>query len=328
MSDFFEGAATNATTILDTIGAYIGEVMKLADNPAIAETFNIIKEAAPKFGELLRKGLEAGPSFGELVVVLIDMANALSDTGAMEIFFETLTDLAKIATDFFKSELGQSIMEISGRVLAFGLALGAAFGPVKFLFNAVVGNFIFLSDAISKVIGAIGGIQSFFVRLIVGGAQFGGVLGTIMGTLGRVGMFLTGPWGIAIGVAITALTWFFTQTEVGKALFQGFLDFLGTIWTGITDGWNGLVEGISAALSGFGQFFQDTWNGLIAFFQPAIDFFTTAFQTGWDIIRGILDVISAVFLIIFIGIGTVVQAAWDGIKAGFTTMWNHTGPCG
>lgn len=326
LQDFFEGAAKNATIIMDTIGAYIGEIFKLADNPKIGETFNIIKEAAPQFGELLRKGLDAAPSFGELVVTLIDMANALSDTGAMQIFFETLTDLAKIATDFFKSELGQSIMQVSGRLLAFGLAIGAAFGPVKFLFNAVVGNFIFISDAISKVIGALGGVQTFFVRLIVGGAQFGGVLGTLMGTLGRVGMFLTGPWGIAIGVAITALTWFFTQTEVGKALFQGFLDFLGTIWAGITAGWNGMIEGISAVLTGFGTFFTGVWEGIKTFFQPVVDFFSIAFQTSWDIIKGILDVMSAVFLIIFVGIGTVVQGVWDGIKTAFDFMWGLLKP--
>jgi DNA-binding transcriptional MerR regulator len=326
LQDFFEGAATNATVILDTIGAYIDEIFKLADNPKIAETFEIIKSAAPQFGELLAKGLEAAPSFGELVVTLIDMANALSDTGAMQIFFETLTDLAKIATDFFKSELGQSIMQVSGRLLAFGLAIGAAFGPIKFIFNAIVGNLIFFSNALSTVTGIMGGVQTFFLKIVLAGAKMGGMLGNIVGLFGRFGMFLGGPWGIAIGLAVTALTWFFTQTDVGKEMFQGFLDFLGGIWTGITDGWNGLVEGISAALAGFGQFFQDTWNGLTAFFQPLVDGFAVAFDTAWGIIKGILDVISAVFLIIFIGIGTAVQGVWDGIKTAFDTMWGLLKP--
>ena len=326
LQNFFEGAAKNATVIMDTIGAYIGEIFKLADNPKIAETFNIIKDAAPQFGELLKKGLEAGPSFAKLVVALIDMSNALSDTGAMQIFFDTLTDIVKGVSGFFKSELGQSVMQVTGRVMAFGLAIGAAFGPVKFLFKAIVGNFIFFSDSISKVIGALGGIQTFFVKLIVEGARVGGMFGTILGSLGRVGMFLTGPWGIAIGVAITALTWFFTQTEVGKAMFQGFLDFLGGIWTGITDGWNGLVEGISAGLTAFGQFFQDTWNALAAFFKPVIDTFAAVFKTTWDVIKAIIDIIVAVFTIAFVGIGWVVQGVWDGIKAAFTIMWNLLKP--
>jgi phage-related protein len=228
--------------------------------------------------------------------------------------------------DIFESEVAQKILKAIGGFLAFALAIGTVIKVTKFFGNVFLGSFKAIFDTIGKFVGALGSVQSFFVRLILGGMQFGGVIGTLLGTLGRVGLFLTGPWGIAIAAAVTALTWFFTQTEVGKKLFKGFLDFLGSIWTGITDGWNALVTGISSALSGFGKFFQDTWNGLVAFFKPMIDGFAIAFQTAWAVIKAIIDIIVAVFTIAFVGIGWVVQGVWNGIKANFEFMWNLLKP--
>lgn len=326
LTTFFEGAATNATTILDTIGAYLGEIFKLADNPAIKETFEILKENAPAFGDLLEKGLEAGPSFAELVGQLIELGNALQDTGAMEIFFGTLADLAKIAADFFKSELGQAVFTITGRLFAFALAIGAAFGPVKFIFNVLGGNLIFLFDKISGLVGAMGGIQTFFLNLFLAGKNLGGVFGGFVQILGRAGMFLAGPWGIAIGAAVAALTFFFTQTELGKEIWQGFMDFLGGVVDWIIEAWNNAGTVLGEIFTGIGEFFTGIWQGLQETFQPVIDFFVTAFTTGFDIIRGIVEVFAAIFTIIFVGIGTAVQVVWDGIKAGFKAVSDFLKP--
>ncbi len=326
LSTFFEGAATNATVILDTIGAYLGEIFKLADNPAIKETFEILKENAPAFGDLLEKGLEAGPSFAELVGQLIELGNALQDTGAMEIFFGTLADLAKIATDFFKSELGQAVFTVTGRLFAFALAIGAAFGPVKFIFSVISGNIIFLFDTIGKVVGGMGAIQTFFLNLFIAGGQMGGVFGGFLKILGRVGIFMSGPWGIAIGIAITALTYFFTQTELGKEIFQGFMDFLGGVIDWIVDAWNNAGTVLGEAFKAIGDFFIGVWEGLKTTFQPIIDFYVTVFTTAFDIMRAIAEIFAAVVTIIFVGIGTAIQVVWDGIKAGFQAVSDFLKP--
>jgi hypothetical protein len=319
MSDFFEGAAVNATSILDAVGAYLGEVMKLADNPAIKETFDIIKEAAPQFGELLRKGLEAGPSFGELLVTLIDLGNSLQDTGAMEIFFTTLTDLAKIAADFFRSDLGQSIFKVTGRIFAFGLAIGAALGPVKFLFNAVIGNVIFFASKISGLIGVMGGVQTFFLKMVLSGGKFAGIIG-------RLGMFMGGPWGLAIGAAVTALVFFFTQTETGKAIFQGFVDFIKGAVDWIIEAWNNAGTFLGEVFTNIGTFFKDVWTGIVDFFKPVVDVIVAVFTVGFDIIRGLFQVWLAIATILFVGIGTVVQIVWDGIVAGFKAVSDFLSP--
>jgi phage-related protein len=326
LTTFFEGAAVNATVILDTIGAYLGEIFKLADNPAIKETFEILKANAPAFGDLLEKGLEAGPAFAELVGELLQLGNALQDTGAMEIFFGTLADLAKVAADFFKSDLGQAVFTVTGRIFAFALAIGAALGPVKFVFNAIVGNVIFFADKISGLIGIMGGVQTFFLKVVVAGAKLGGVFGTILGALGKVGIFLTGPWGIAIAAAVGALTFFFTQTELGKQIWQGFMDFLGGVVDWIVEAWNNAGTVLGEVFTGIGKFFTDVWTSIQQTFKPIVDFFVTAFKTGFDIIRGIIEVFAAIFLIIFVGIGTGVQAVWDGIKAGFKAVSDFLRP--
>lgn len=332
MAKFFEDSATNATLILDAIGAYLKEVMKLADNPAIAETFSIIKEAAPQFGELLRKGLEAGPSFAELVVNLIDLGNALQDTGAMKIFFTTLSEIVKQVADFMKSELGQQIFQITGRIFAFGLAIGAAFGPIKFLFKAIIGNAIFLFSAFSKIGGALkvlGPWLRVLGTLLTGfGKTFfaiGKLIFTVITGIGRLLLGILGPWGIAITAVVGLLVWFFTQTDVGKKMWSDFMDWMkgmldglvgffqnfdenmANIWNGITTWWNDSISSV-------GQWFEDVWNGIVSFFKGIGDGIAGFWKTIVDKINERITAVRDTFKLIFDKIKTIASDIWTGIK--------------
>lgn len=146
---------------------------------------------------------------------------------------------------------------------------------------------------------------------------------------------------VGITAVITALTWFFTKTETGKAIWQGFVDFIkqawngiveffSGIWNGITTGatmlWTGIqavwavaVEEIKALWQGVTEFFSTLWTGIqegattawtfittsiTAIVQPFID----AFLNAWEILKTGLTAV-------WEGVKMVIQGAWEFIKA-------------
>lgn len=134
---------------------------------------------------------------------------------------------------------------------------------------------------------------------------------------------MTGPWGIAITAAIGALTYFFTQTEVGKEMWANFTKFLGEAWENII------------------KFFTDTFNGFVEFFKPLIDPFVAVFTVAFDIMRGSFEIFSAILITGFVvmfnaisdtikkvsgwwdeNISKPVSEAWNGMIGGIKTAWN------
>ena len=145
---------------------------------------------------------------------------------------------------------------------------------------------------------------------------------------------------VGITAVITALTWFFTKTETGKAIWQGFVDFIKqawngvvefftgiwdgistgatTLWTGIQAVWAVAVEEIKALWQGVTEFFSTLWAGIqegattawtfittsiTAIVQPFID----AFMNGWNILKEGLNAV-------WEGIKLIIQGAWEYIK--------------
>ena len=73
--------------------------------------------------------------------------------------------------------------------------------------------------------------------------------------IGILFRFLGGPWGILIGLLITGLTWFFTKTETGKKVWEGFINF------------------VSGLLKGFGDFFTTIFDNISQGWEDMVNFF-------------------------------------------------------
>ena len=146
---------------------------------------------------------------------------------------------------------------------------------------------------------------------------------------------------VGITAAVAALVWFFTKTETGKKIWQGFVDFIkqawngiveffSGIWSGITTGattlWTGIqaiwavaVEEIKAIWQGVTEFFSNLWTGIKEGASTAWTFITTsitaivqpfidAFLNGWEILKTGLTAV-------WEGVKMVIQGAWEFIKA-------------
>lgn len=134
-----------------------------------------------------------------------------------------------------------------------------------------------------------------------------------------------------IGIVITAITalvaglvWFFTQTETGKRIvenvwgaiqdavasvvswFQGtVVPFFEGLWSGITTGWNALV---------------DAWNAIYTGVSAAIGFIGSVVQAGIDRVKGFIDAGVVFIRGVWEGFwngpfGQLLAAVWDLVTA-------------
>jgi tape measure domain-containing protein len=102
---------------------------------------------------------------------------------------------------------------------------------------------------------------------------------------------------IAIVALVAGLVWFFTQTELGRTIWAGFVAFLG-------DAWNNIVAAITLTLQILGMVFTAVWTGIVTF------------------VTGVINGIAAVIASVLVFIATAWNAGWSAISAFFSGIWN------
>jgi hypothetical protein len=113
---------------------------------------------------------------------------------------------------------------------------------------------------------------------------------------------------VAILALVAATVYFFTQTELGRTIWQGFMDFLATAWQFIQ---TVFAAGIAAVVAGWNMF----WNGLSATVSAVWGFITGAISAGIEAGRAIIVGVLA-FIIGF------WQAQWNVISTVVSNVWN------
>ena len=111
---------------------------------------------------------------------------------------------------------------------------------------------------------------------------------------------------VAIAALVAGLTWFFTQTETGRELWQKFTDALGA-------GWDWFVGKFQAGM----DLVKEKWA-----------VFTDALVAGWEsYIKPVFDAILQVAQVTIGVIGTLILAplliAWNLLSAGIKTAWEN-----
>ena len=118
-----------------------------------------------------------------------------------------------------------------------------------------------------------------------------------------------------IAAIIAALAYFFTQTETGKQIFQGFGEAVGAVFN-----W------IGSAFQTIGEVANAVFQAIAGYVQFAVDFWVSAFQGAWNFITGIFSAVGSFFqgvwntiASIFTGIGTTIG---DTVSGAFKNVVN------
>lgn len=363
LRQYFIDVAENAKPIIGLIGDIVKGLLIAGANPAIGETFEILRKAGPDLQSMFEKAIEAGPSLAELVVSITKFINAFQDAESPKIFFDTINSIVRPLADFFALEGVKAVTDFIGRILAFVLALGTITGSSRLFFKIFAGGlkfafggfgtllaffkpgggfdgvrlaFMYFGDAVKLAFGkvmtfiaALGPKLMKFGSSILG--FFGKIGGAIVSLAGKLALgirtlFMANPIGFIIGIIaaiVAALVYFFTQTEVGKKMWADFTKFLGEAIANIGQWFTDMAAGIGKAWDDFIKFIVDGWNGFVSGFEDAVAGVGRFFGDTWKNVQTVFKNVVNFLITIFENFVNGAIKGINGIIAGLNAVGEH-----
>ena len=208
----------------------------------------------------------------------------------------------------------------------FGEGLGSIMGGIV----TALGSAFLAFKAFSAVSGLLSGIPA--------------VLTTIKTAV--TGLFTAmsaNPIGIAIA-AIAALTaglvYFFTQTEMGRQIWQGFMDWFSGVWQSVapilTEVWNGIVETsttvwnnmmavVAPIIQAVVDFIKSVWDGISLWWTENQALIQQTFTTVWNaihtVIQTVMPIIQSIIETAMNTLAPFIETTWNNICTVVTTVW-------
>lgn len=246
----------------------------------------------------------------------------LSDSGGVQAFLASLSELWKGLT-----QLGQGLSDAvtgflavgqnGGVAASIGQLVGDAFNAaapfveklastLQSLGDWAIGN----GDAIRTIIAGIaGGFAAFKTASLISAA-----VTALKSFDAAAKIAAAGQWVLnaamnanpivlvvtAIAALVSALVWFFTQTETGRQLWADFTGFLQTAWQNITD------------------FFQTTWQNITQWFSNA----AANIQNGWNALTAFIGSVPGRIQAFFAGIGQWFANKFNEVRNGIANGFN------
>lgn len=218
-------------------------------------------------------------------------------------------------------------------------------GGIKGVFSGIFG------EGLGSIMG---GIVTALASAFLAFKAFSAVSGLLSGipaVLTTIKTAVTGlftamsanPIGIAIA-AIAALTaglvYFFTQTEMGRQIWQGFMDWFSGVWQSIapvlTEVWNGIVETartvwnnmmavVAPIIQAVVDFIKSVWDGISLWWTANQTLIQTTFETVWNaiqtVIQTVMPIIQSIIETAMNVLGPFIEGTWNNICTVVTTVW-------
>ena len=270
----------------------------------LAENFlNIMSEWIPKLGLML-----VAVSKLDILGNLAHLLNTVST--AMEPMIPTITELAQTLGTFLRDAITAVGPLISGMARAWEPLVNVMLNVAQFVVPLVIGAIDFVANAFNSLpqpiqsattaLIVIGGMWSTWTGLLMKAAgpfkaviqnfrSFSAALTTLGGhimTAARmigtvlpqavmilfnlirahpIGMLIT-----AIGAAVGVLTWFFTSTETGQRIWQGFMDVLSSVGAVVGPAIQSAFQSITSTLQTFWNWIQNVGQTVASTFQTMV----------------------------------------------------------
>ena len=245
------------------------------------------------------------------------------------------------AIDWLKERIGETdIVQNAATVLqTLGEAISGLWndggpdilrGIADGLINLTDGALNWLADHGEVVTAAVWGIAGALAALA--GWQIGAGLVALPGVLSGIGTALmANPFGLVVGAiaaVAAALYGFFTQTETGRAIWQGFCDLLATTWEGLKQDWANLTEVMTREWQSFQDFIggiPEWWQGVKDGWVQKVEETKTEISEKWESIKreifqkamGIRDDVRAKVH----ELSESMRTAWENVRTTATQKW-------
>ena len=215
-------------------------------------------------------------------------------------------------------------------------------GGIKGVFSGIFG------EGLGSIMG---GIVTALGSAFLAFKAFSGMLSGIPAVLTTIKTAVTGlftamsanPIGIAIA-AIAALTaglvYFFTQTEMGRQIWQSFMDWFSGVWQSIapvlTEVWNGIVETattvwnnmmvvVAPIIQAVVDFIKSVWDGISLWWTENQALIQQTFTTVWNaiqtVIQTVMPIIQSIIETAMNILAPFIETTWNNICTVVTTVW-------
>lgn len=234
---------------------------------------------------------------------------AIQNTNRM---LQWATDSNSATAQFIRGFIGLS-PAIGAATTSVGMFLRNAKTIVGTIGGAIggVSNFIKTAKLVASVVEGWDGAKAALIALS-NQSKIAAVAVKILNSA-----FLTSPitWIVAgITAVVAGLTWFFTQTKTGRAMWASFVSWLKGLWQGIVivarTIWNSLVA-----------VFRTVYNLSIAVWRPIVSFFRVLWQGIVIVTRTVWNIMRAYISTVFKNIQTVIRTGMTVIRTIFSAGW-------
>lgn len=308
--------------ILDALGFSedaANQIINIADN--IRVTFENIGSVIGNVGSIV----------ADFVGGFLGIQDSSQNVNLLGTAFEFLSNVLKGTSSILKDITGL-LKEHPGIVSAvasavIGLttawktykAVSLAIKTIESAKNAIFNISFALSQARAVASGTLTAAYAAENAAIVGASKSFSLFNAVMSMSPHVKIAL------AIGALVSALIFFFTQTETGQQIWSSFVDWIKQAWQGIADFfvglWSGISEGASTLWDGvvttwnaYVESLKEMWNAVVTFFSDLWVSIQEAASVAWTAITTAVMAIVQPFIDGFMNI-------WNNISDGLTQIW-------
>ena len=311
------------------------------NSEGIGTSFANLKNAVVKNLANMLSAIDNGfkqAGFGSIAQVLDNMKGSINS--AFQVIGPVVTNATVVILNFVKVVGGALKSAFSNDIFRTAVVGILGFVGAVMAAHKVISIFTTLRTAIVglSVIAKAGNLAMAFSEAMSTLAKTSKIAGGAMKAFSAVASL--GPWGIiavAIAAVVAALTYFFTQTKTGRALWQSFTTWLSgawqnlvgvatTIWNAIGNAINAVVNFIKPYWQGLVTFFIGIWTSIVAGVTPIWQGLVNVFNSIINAIVAVWQALAPIIVPIVAGVVAIIGATLITIVTVFQTVWNMLVP--
>lgn len=311
------------------------------NSEGIGTSFANLKNAVVKNLANMLSAIDNGfkqAGFGSIAQVLDNMKGSINS--AFQVIGPVVTNATVVILNFVKVVGGALKSAFSNDIFRTAVVGILGFVGAVMAAHKVISIFTTLRSAIIglSVIAKAGNLAMAFSEAMSTLAKTSKIAGGAMKAFSAVASL--GPWGIiavAIAAIVAALTYFFTQTKTGRALWQSFTTWLSgawqslvgvatTVWNAISNAINAVVNFIKPYWQGLVTFFTGIWTSIVAGVTPIWQGLVNVFNSIINAIVAVWQTLAPIIVPIVAGVVAIIGATLITIVTVFQTVWNMLVP--
>lgn len=311
------------------------------NSEGIGTSFANLKNAVVKNLANMLSAIDNGfkqAGFGSIAQVLDNMKGSINS--AFQVIGPVVTNATVVILNFVKVVGGALKSAFSNDIFRTAVVGILGFVGAVMAAHKVISIFTTLRTAIVglSVIAKAGNLAMAFSEAMSTLAKTSKIAGGAMKAFSAVASL--GPWGIiavAIAAVVAALTYFFTQTKTGRALWQSFTTWLSGAWQSLvgvaTTVWNAIGNAINAVVNfikpywqALVTFFTGIWTSIVAGVTPIWQGLVNVFNSIINAIVAVWQALAPIIVPIVAGVVAIIGATLITIVTVFQTVWNMLVP--